>query len=345
MKWAILLLTISVLLLSGVEDVSVDAKYLKAFTDELIRYVNEESGALWKAAPSQRFRNVEEFKRLLGARHEGPALRNARRMTISHNVDTNALPESFDAREKWPNCTTIGEIRDQSNCGSCWAFGAVEAMSDRLCIHSFGRVNVELSARDLLSCCNECGDGCQGGWPGMAFDYWKNVGIVTGGSMEQPSGCQPYPFPSCTHRGKGKRPKCPKKIYPTPTCLTECQATYPKTYEEDKYFASTSYNVRKHEQDIMYELLTNGPLEVAFRVYEDFGNYKEGIYHHVAGEHKGDHAVRLLGWGVENGTKYWRLANSWNEDWGEKGFFRIVRGKNECGIESEAVAGLPLQTV
>ncbi|KAA3671717.1 cathepsin B, partial [Paragonimus westermani] len=95
----------------------------------------------------------------------------------------------------------------------------------------------------------------------------------------------------------------------------------------------------------MYELLTNGPLEVTFRVYEDFGNYKEGIYHHVAGEHKGNHAVRLLGWGVENGTKYWRLANSWNEDWGEKGFFRIVRGTDECGIESEAVAGLPLQAV
>lgn len=42
------------------------------------------------------------------------------------------LPENFDAREKWPNCPTIGEIRDQGSCGSCWAFGAVEAMSDRV---------------------------------------------------------------------------------------------------------------------------------------------------------------------------------------------------------------------
>merc|ERR1712243_500684 len=48
----------------------------------------------------------------------------------------DSLPESFDPREKWPECPTIKEIRDQGGCGSCWAFGAVTAMSDRICIHS-----------------------------------------------------------------------------------------------------------------------------------------------------------------------------------------------------------------
>lgn len=43
------------------------------------------------------------------------------------------IPEQFDAREAWPNCPTIREIRDQGSCGSCWAFGATEAMSDRVC--------------------------------------------------------------------------------------------------------------------------------------------------------------------------------------------------------------------
>lgn len=49
----------------------------------------------------------------------------------------------------------------------------------------------------------------------------------------------------------------------------------------------------------------------------------------------------MIGWGVENGAKYWLIANSWNMDWGDKGLIKILRGENHCGIESEVVAGLP----
>jgi cathepsin B len=45
-----------------------------------------------------------------------------------------------------------------------------------------------------------------------------------------------------------------------------------------------------------------------------------------------------VGWGVEDGVKYWKVANSWNPHWGEAGYFRIVRGVNEGGIESQVVA-------
>ena len=48
----------------------------------------------------------------------------------------SGIPTNFDSREQWPKCASIKEIRDQSDCGSCWAFGAVEAMSDRICIAS-----------------------------------------------------------------------------------------------------------------------------------------------------------------------------------------------------------------
>ncbi|KAF8568976.1 hypothetical protein P879_07956 [Paragonimus westermani] len=231
-------------------------------------------------------------------------------------------------------------------------------MSDRICIHSNEKVDVRLSARDLLSCCDGCGIGCEGGFPGAAWDYWKQSGIVTGGSMEQQTGCEPYPFPTCSHHGKGHGPPCPQELYDTPDCLEDCQEKYPKKYADDKYFASNSYNVRDREEDIMRELMQNdreedimrelmqnGPMEVAFSVYADFMNYDEGIYHHVAGDYLGGHAVKLLGWGVENGTKYWLIANSWNEGWGEKGFFRILRGVDECDVESEVVGGMPRKTV
>ena len=92
------------------------------------------------------------------------------------------LPENFDSREAWPNCPSIGEIRDQGSCGSCWAFGASEAITDRTCIHSHGAFQADLSSEDLLSCCGfVCGNGCNGGFPQAAWEYWVQNGLVTGG--------------------------------------------------------------------------------------------------------------------------------------------------------------------
>lgn len=113
-------------------------------------------------------------------------------------------------------------------------------------------------------------------------------------------------------------------------------------------------------KEIQKEIMTNGPVEAAFTVFDDFLSYKSGnehvhtvnefeilfclfsgVYKHHAGSPLGGHAVKILGWGVENNTPYWLVANSWNTDWGDKGFFKILRGKDECGIESEITAGLP----
>jgi len=55
----------------------------------------------------------------------------------------------------------------------------------------------------------------------------------------------------------------------------------------------------------------------------------------------GGHAVKFLGWGIEGGVKYWLVANSWNPNWGDQGYFKIIRGKNECAIESSVNAGVP----
>ena len=84
--------------------------------------------------------------------------------------------------------------------------------------------------------------------------------------------------------------------------------------------------------------MADGPVEAAFSVYSDFETYEGGIYQHVAGSYEGGHAIRIVGWGAENGTAYWTVANSWNPYWGEKGYFRILRGANECGIEAEVTA-------
>ncbi|UYV64280.1 CTSB [Cordylochernes scorpioides] len=152
------------------------------------------------------------------------------------------IPESYDVREAWSQCKSVHLIRDQGPCGSCWAHGAAEAMSDRICIASEG----------------------------------KNV-----------------------------------------------------------------YQVPQDEEQIQLEILKHGSISVALDVYSDLLSYKSGVYQHHSGHLLAAHAVKMLGWGVENGVKYWLLANSWNPTWGEKGYIKILRGKNECGIEEEGFAGEP----
>jgi len=74
-------------------------------------------------------------------------------------------------------------------------------------------------------------------------------------------------------------------------------------------------------------------------VYQDFMNYKSGVYKYTSGGLLGGHAVKMVGWGSENGVDYWICANSWSTKWGEQGFFRIKTG--ECNIDQAVYACAP----
>merc|ERR1711935_961803 len=86
-------------------------------------------------------------------------------------------------------------------------------------------------------------------------------------------------------------------------------------------------------------IMKGGPVETAFTVYTDFENYDGGIYHYTKGDVAGGHAVKIVGWGVEHGVKYWKVANSWNPYWGEAGYFRIKHG--DWGIDDQVIASSP----
>ncbi|KAK6731321.1 hypothetical protein RB195_007658 [Necator americanus] len=250
-------------------------------------------------------------------------------------------PDRFDARQKWPECFTIGYIRDQSNCGSCWAVSAAETMSDRLCIQSKGRVKRHLSDTDLLSCCTSCGTGCEGGFPLEAWRYVIINGICTGGRYRQKGVCKPYTFHPCDyHENQTYYGDCPEHIWQTPKCEKSCQRGYPVPFKKDKYYGLSVYDVPSDEKSIRREIMKFGPVQASYFVFEDFQYYKNGIYEHTEGDFVGGHSIKIIGWGVENGTNYWLIANSWNTDWGENGYFRMVRGKNDCLLESMVYAGL-----
>jgi len=324
---------------------------LPANAEEMVNFINGLQ-TTWKAGHNSYFRNMAPSAKrgLMGFKKMNtisiPTLPN-------QHLPEVQLPKNFDAREQWPNCPTLFEIRDQSNCGSCWAVAAAETISDRICIASKGKQTPRISATDLLSCCltaQGCtgqDDGCAGGDPQAAWDFWIRSGLCTGGNYTHNDGCKPYPFEPCEHHVNGTRPQCTdKKTYNSPKCQLACQHSYSKTYVEDKYYGLKAYQIDGDVNAIQKEIFTNGPVEAAFEVYEDFETYKSGVYQHKAGKVLGGHAIKIIGWGVDTDVQgsespYWLAANSWNTDWGNQGFFKILRGSNECGIESYIVGGLP----
>jgi len=314
---------------------------LKAFTEDMVNYING-LNTTWKAGHNTYFSRVSMpvVRGMMGTKKLSKTESPSPIISLAVILNSDNLPEEFDARKQWPNCPTISEVRDQSNCGSCWAVSAAAAISDRICIATNGTVSPRLSANDLLSCCGFCGQGCLGGDVLFAWKYWVQFGLCTGGAYSK-DGCKPYPFPPCEHYVNGSRPSCGHEVAKTPKCDETCQSSHSKPHDQDKYYGSKAYNVGKDQKSIQREIFAHGPVEAGFTVFEDFLMYKSGVYQHKAGSVVDGHAVKILGWGVENGTPYWLAANTWNSDWGDKGFFKIIRGTNDCGIEENIVGGLP----
>jgi len=225
------------------------------------------------------------------------------------------VPESFDGREQWPEY--IHKIRDQQRCGSCWAFAASEVLSDRFAIATKGKVNVVLSPQDLVSC--DKGDmGCNGGYLDKSWEYLKKTGIVSDECLKYTS-------------GGGVSGKCPKDIL-----NKKC----PNGKPFHKFHAK-SYQHFSNNCAIKKSLMSEGSVETGFTVYSDFMSYKSGIYKSNCSGIMGGHAVKIVGWGVEDGTEYWIIANSWNTSWGEKGFVRVQTGQSCLNLDTQCYAGTP----
>jgi cathepsin B len=279
---------------------------------ELVAHINANQTS-WVATAENKFSRwtLLEAQRLMGVRSMVPS---GATPVKTHNVKAGDIPESFDARTQWPSY--LHPIRDQEQCGSCWAFSGAEVLSDRFTIATNGKTNVVLSPEDMVSC--DTGDmGCGGGMLDTEWTYLVNTGIVS-------DSCFPYTA------GTGV----------AAACQTKCSDSESFT----KYKAADSFHLTTVE-DIQKELMTNGPLQAAFIVYKSFMSYKSGVYQRHWWEfwdqELGGHAVKLVGWGVENNTPYWIVANSWGTSWGEEGYFRIKRGDNTCQFESMIYGGHP----
>jgi len=345
--------TVLLALISAVSSVKIfeEDYHRPAVTADLVKAVND-AKTTWTAAIPVRFANasVADVKKMLGTIMPGEEGYTAPlKEKTTFDIRDEDIPESFDVRTAWPACAAItGRVRDQSSCGSCWAFGSTEAFNDRYCIAT-GKADVVFSAEDTLACCSglacSFSMGCNGGQPAGAWNWFTKNGVVTGGDyadINKGTTCKPYSFKSCAHHvappaGMVACDTLPE--YHTPKCTSTCSETaYGVPFAKDKHFATDSYSI-KGVTNMQKELMTKGTVSVALTVYEDFETYSSGVYRHVTGKNLGGHAIKMIGWGVENGTPYWLCVNSWNDSWGLNGTFKILRGSNECGIEGSVVAG------
>jgi len=323
--------------------------------EQLIQLINKQPNMTWTAAHNPRFKGqaVGVSKSLCGVHHDS-YLRMQKKVHSGNIVKVDApkdfvVPDSFDSETNWPQCAkVIGDIRDQSNCGCCWAFGGASAASDRLCIATNGTIAVPISAEDV--CFGASYDGCGGGYLDDTWEYVQD-GAVTGGNQEDSGAlgggfCSKFSLPHCHHHGPQGNdpypaegaPGCPSESSPDSPSKCDSDAKAPYNDFNAKYSFKGQIESYSNEAAVAHAIMTSGPVESAFTVYGDFENYAGGIYQKTSSSVLGGHAIRIVGWGVDNGVKYWKVANSWNPYWGEKGYFRILRGQDECGIESQAMA-------
>jgi len=294
----------------------------------------------WTAQAPSKFATVDETSEYLGAFVPGDEQFEEPNVVELLPLNDD-LPTEFDSLTKWPQCSVIGNVRDQSACGSCWAFGSVSSFESRRCIAT--GEDTKFSPEDTAFCqpLFGAGHGCNGG--NSAWNWFVKHGVVTGGDyFDKGEGatCLPYSFAPCAHHvpPTDTYPACPGEGG-SPKCASACSEDgYSASYSADKTHAATAYSVRGVDK-VMQDLVTNGPMYVTLTVYADFPTYKSGVYTHQTGKALGGHAVTLVGYGTLDGVDYWKIKNSWNEQWGLEGHILIKRGVNECGIESNANAG------
>jgi len=236
-----------------------------------------------------------EIGQLLGTIRGEPRLKTSK-------LTNSTLPDSFDARKAHDKCSH--PIRNQLHCGSCWAFGASEALSDNLCVISKGKVDVVLSPQELVSCDRGFNQGCNGGMLPFAWDFIDKHGLVT-------DACMPYTSGDKSNTGNT-------------TCHKTC-ADSSKSVAASAYSCPAGYEAVVYEtvDEIKEAIVNYGAVEGAYTVYADFMHYQSGTYEHVTGSALGGHAVKVVGYGQGDKGLYWIVANSWGEDWGMKGYFMI----------------------
>jgi len=238
-----------------------------------------------------------------------------------------ALPDSYDVRNiNGIDWTTINRNQHiPQYCGSCWAHATTSALSDRIkLMRNRAFPDIQLSPQVLVNCVTANQTlGCNGGDPYAAYAYIHAAGVTDDTCMNyvaQNEAC--VPINVCRNCSPNNRVGC-------------FAVDSPPTYTVSEFGSVAGVD------NMMNELFARGPISCTIAVTEAFENYQGGVFVDTTGAKSLDHEISVVGWGIDQGTKYWIGRNSWGNYWGETGWFRIVRGVDNLGIESNCVWAVP----
>jgi len=241
----------------------------------------------------------EEFSLRHGFQASDWVTPSAEELASEALLDTANLPASFDWREKG----AVNPVKNQQQCGSCWAFATVASIEGAGFV-STGKL-VSLSEQELVDCDKATGDqGCGGGLPSNAFqDMIQNkIGLEL------------------------------EKAYPYEATDGKCRSSG----SQEVAFIGGWKAISTDEDQMAAALMQYGPLAIGINAgpmqfYSGGISKPWGIF---CNPKKLDHGVAIVGFGEQDGTKYWTIRNSWGPSWGEQGYYRIVRGKGACGVNT-----------
>jgi len=243
--------------------------------------------------------NSEEIQMLLMPKRTAGHVSDA---TETHQVSGQTLPTEVD----WVLKGAVTPIKDQGICGSCWTFGTAGSIEGAWFLSSGDLVSV--SEQQILDCAwGEWDSGCDGGEADTAMQWiMENRGMATEHS---------YPYLSQDHF---------------------CAAG-----ERDSGVKLTGYaNVTGGESALQDAVATKGPVAIAIdAAHPEFEFYSEGVYYNAACKNEADdldHEVLVVGYGTEDGQDYWLVKNSWSTHWGNNGYIKMARNRdNNCGIATD----------
>jgi C1A family cysteine protease len=227
-----------------------------------------------------------------------PELRRGKRMPTLNDLRVGAYPSgSVD----WVSKGAVTGIKDQGQCGSCWSFSTTGSVEGIVQIRK-GHLT-SLSEQELMDCSFSYGNlGCSGGLMDNAFKYVQANGL-----------CTEAAYPYTAKDGTCKKTSC--------TASADSQIS--------------GYKDVTHTENALGAAVDGQPVSIAIEADQSgFQLYKSGVFCGVCGTNL-DHGVLAVGYGTEGTTDYWKVKNSWGTSWGEQGYIRMCRNKDECGIAME----------